>query len=522
MSESTGPAVLKLSGIVKRYGTVTACDGADLSVHAGEILGLLGQNGAGKSTLMKVVLGLVQPDSGEIRVNGSVVTVRDPLAAAANGIAMVHQHLSVIDALTVWENVHLGERTSFNANRVRLDVEEIAKRYGLDIDPQAKVGDLTAGQRQRVEIIKCLRRNPSVMILDEPTSVLTLAESEALFVVLRRVVRDEGKAVILISHKLDEILHGTDRVVVMRDGAVVSELVTTDADAQTLARAMVGRDVSLRAEASALGLLNTVTEQVGTEVEEAESADDAPVALRIADAVIIADGGNRLLDGLSLHVRAGEILGVVGVEGNGQSSLSSLLSSLVKLHEGTVKVNGVPVPTGRPGAMSASGLGVIPEDRHDAGCVLDLSIAENIILADPRRVSRHGIVNRRQRNDFARDLIERFNIVAQSPDAPFRSLSGGNQQRVVLARELALTPSVLVAVQPTTGLDVGAIEYMSEQIRLAARDGMAVLVVSTELEEVLDLADRIAVIHRGRIVGEMPRERIDLDRIGMMMGGQAA
>jgi simple sugar transport system ATP-binding protein len=515
--ERSGAPALELVQITKRYGAVTACDRADLAVYRGEILGLLGQNGAGKSTLMKIVLGLVQPDAGDIQVDGAPVRVDDPVAAAVLGIAMVHQHLSVIDALTVWENVHLGERVPLDVRKIRSDVGDIADRYGLDIDPDARVGDLTAGQRQRVEIIKCLRRDPAVMILDEPTSVLTLAESDALFGVLRHVVQAEGKAVVLISHKLDEILNGTDRVVVMRDGSVVEELETSIADASQLATAMVGRQVSLRSEASALGLLESLT---NNRERKASTEADREIALRIDSAVVVAKGGNRLLDELSLDVLAGEIVGIIGVEGNGQSTLSELMSSLIGLDGGSVEVNGVKVAAGKPGVMCAAGIGVIPEDRHDAGCVLDLSLAENIILSNPRQVASRGVINRSERDALAQELIDRFEISAQSPSVLFRTLSGGNQQRAVLARELAAAPSVLVAVQPTTGLDVGAIEYMSEQIRVAAADGMGVLVVSTELEEVLDLADRIAVIYRGRIIGEMARGDVDLERIGLLMGGR--
>ena len=516
-----GGPTLELSSISKRFGPVTACDRVDLAVAPGEIVGLLGQNGAGKSTLMKIVLGLVPPDAGEVRVSGEVQTIRDPSHAASLGIAMVHQHFSVIDALTVWENVHLGAGGSLDPGKLRREVTELSTAYDLVIDPDVRVGDLNASQRQRLEIIKCLRRDPAVIILDEPTSVLTLAESRRLFEVLRRMVADRRRAVVLISHKLDEILHATDRVVIMRDGRVVQEMPTPDADAPTLARAMVGREVSLRTEASALGILGELT-ATGDDEEHADETAGGEVVLRARDATAVGVDGRPLLDGLDLELRAGEILGVAGVEGNGQVALTEVFSSLLELDSGEVTVAGESIPTGVPGAMGRAGVAVIPEDRHASGCVLDLTVAENLVLANTGRVSRWGMLNRSRIEQLARELIDRFEIYTPSPNIPLRLLSGGNQQKVVLARELSGAPKVLVASQPTRGLDVGAIEYMNEQLRAAANDGVAVLLISTELEEILDLADRVTVIFRGRLAGSMPRGTVDLERLGLMMGGHAA
>lgn len=517
------PAV-ELRGITKRFGEVVACDRVDLSVPVGEVHGLLGQNGAGKSTLMKVLLGLLTPDAGSILINGRSVVVRDPLAAAEMGIAMVHQHFSVIGALTVWENVTLGERDRLDAKRSIRHVAEIAERYGLDVDPTARLDSLTPGQRQRVEIVKCLRRDPSILILDEPTSVLTMSESEELFTTLRNVVQEEGRAVVLISHKLDEILHATDAVTIMRDGQVVARMATKDTDPADLARNMVGRDVALRSDAAALGLLE-VAEQSAIPQTEArrspEVAETLPV-LRIHEARHVTGDGRVLLDGLSLELAPGEILGLAGVEGNGQSTLEQLLTSLIHLDSGTVEVDGAPVRIGHPGAMAAAGVTVIPEDRHVAGCVLGMSVAENLVLDDVDRVCRRRIVSPRLIREQAAELIERFQIKTPSPDAPMASLSGGNQQRVVLARAITREPKVLVAAQPTHGLDVGAVEYMTEQLRAAARRGVAVLLISTELEEILAMSDRIAVIHRGRILGCFPRSEANLERIGLMMGGHPA
>ncbi len=337
------------------------------------------------------------------------------------------------------------------------------------------------------------------------------------------MVADRQRAVVLISHKLDEILHATDRVVIMRDGRVVEEKPTSAADAAGLARAMVGREVSLRTEASALGILGELT-AARADDSGAETGEPAegPVVLQIRGATAVGADGRPLLDGLNLHLRSGEILGVAGVEGNGQVALTDLLSSLLELDSGEVGVAGEAVPAGVPGAMGRAGIAVIPEDRHASGCVLDLTVAENLILTNTTGVSRWGMLNKSRMAQLAGELIDRFEIATPSPDIPLRLLSGGNQQKVVLARELSHSPKVLVASQPTRGLDVGAIEYMSEQLRAAADEGVAVLLISTELEEILDLADRVTVIFRGRLSGTMPRGDIDLEQLGLMMGGHAA
>ncbi|SDG40635.1 simple sugar transport system ATP-binding protein [Sinosporangium album] len=506
---------VELRRITKRFGSVVACDDVSLSVRPGEIHGLLGQNGAGKSTLMKILTGLVVPDSGEIMMAGRHVEVNDPQTATALGIAMVHQHFSLVGRMRVWENAVLGELGRVDRDHARRVVNEVGERYGLAVNPDAYVDDLSTGERQRVELIKCLRRRPGLLILDEPTSVLTLAESRELFSVLRRVTTDENTTVILISHKLDEILHATDRVTIMRGGAVVARRDTAGTDARDLARAMVGREPATWTAASAVGSMDAL-------VQGGRAATEGDVRLRLTDVRATARDGRPLLSGLSLHVRAGEILGIAGVEGNGQAALGDLLSSLLDLDGGTVEVGGSAVPTGEPGAMHRAGVGVVPEDRHASGCVLDMSVAENLVLTDLDQVSGSVLVSPRKLRERAARLIEEFDIAVPSPDTPMRLLSGGNQQKVVLARELAARPTVLVAAQPTRGLDVGATEYMTERIHQAARDGIAVLLISTELEEILTLAHRVAVIHRGAIVGEMTRADVDLERLGLMMGGRAA
>ncbi|MDT3440105.1 MULTISPECIES: ABC transporter ATP-binding protein [unclassified Pseudofrankia] len=606
---ATAPAI-ELRGITKRYGQVVACDGVDLAVRRGEIHGLLGENGAGKSTLMKVLSGLVRPDSGVILRDGVPVDVADPHVAAGIGVAMVHQHFSLVGALTVWENVVLGDgrgggpalaagqetrggwlagphgrRGRLRRDEACADVVRVGERYGITVDPLARVDSLSAGQRQRVEIIKCLRRDPDVIVLDEPTSVLSLAESRDLFAVLRRAVTGDGaardgavagdgtgdsdgdppaKAVVLISHKLAEILGATDRVTVLRRGRVVARRATAGTDAATLAREMVGREVSLGEEAAALGLApvilgtgengetgaevvggedpaasgataagevtatDVVTETATAQAAAVDATRDAARAARDSAAVLELDGvtvsalrGAPLLEGFALGLRAGEIVGLYGVEGNGQSALGDVLAGLIVPDRGEVRVGGEAVDLRRPGALHAAGVGVIPEDRHRSGVVLDMSVADNLVMTDLGPVSGKLLISRRRQLRHAAELAERFAISCSSLDAPLRTLSGGNQQRVVLARELAGRPAVLVAAQPTRGLDVGAIEGMYAELRAAAARGVAVLLVSTELEEVMALSHRIVVISAGRVVGELAPDEADAERLGLLVGGAA-
>ena len=538
-SEAAAP-LLELRSITKRYGRVTACDGVDLAIEPGQIRGLLGQNGAGKSTLMKIAAGVVAPDAGEIAVRGEAATIADPAAAAACGIGMVHQHFSLIGPMPVWKNVTLGESGRVDRDRSVAEVERISELYGLQVDPHARVTDLTIGQRQRVEIVKCLRREPEVVILDEPTSVLTIAESKALFDILRELIRQTGRGVVLISHRLDEALEAADEITVLRDGRVVSTVEAAAATPNLLARAMLGREVSLpgrRAPAStaAAGGPGDGGSDVGESGRagpgggesddgglNVDGSNGGALALELRGVGYTAPGGHRLLDGLSLSVAAGEILGVAGVEGNGQAALVDVLSNLMRPDEGRVLVGGEAVEPGRGRSLLDAGVGVIPADRHDSGCVLEMTVAENLVLNRIGSVMRNGVIDRSLLHDCARQLVAEFGIATSSLSAPLASLSGGNQQRVVLAREVSSRPSVLVAAEPTHGLDVGAMEYLWGRLRGAAAEGTAVLLVSSDLDEILALADRIAVIYRGRIVGEMPGEDVDLEELGLLMGGRAA
>jgi ABC-type uncharacterized transport system ATPase subunit len=523
-----------MQGICKSYGRVQACSDVQFSVFPGEVHCLLGENGAGKSTLMKVLVGLVPLDAGEVRLRGRPVVVTDPTHAAALGLVMAHQHFSLIERLQVWENVALAHRGGMSKRNALRAVAEVAERYGLVADSTARVEDLTVGQRQRVELIKCLSLDPQVLILDEPTSVLTAQESREIFGVLRGVVKQGQLAVVLISHKLDEVTGFSDRVTIMRDGYVVETLNTADTSAASLARAMVGRPVLLRAERAALGLDEgtraPAADTTGREPAEplpseqgaaqALADHEAPVALHLDRVTVTGAGGRVLLDEFSIRVRPGEIVGLAGVEGNGQAALEGLMSGLVSLRSGCIQVAGQQVKPTATGLLEAK-VGVIPEDRHASGCILDMSIEDNLVAPDLAQYSgRLRLLDRKTIRRRSEELMTRFDITAASAGAPMSSLSGGNQQRVVVARELSRKPVVLVALQPTRGLDVGAIEYMNEQLLQAAADGVGILLVSTELEEILAIAHRVAVIYRGRNVGEMTRDRLDVERLGLLMGGR--
>jgi simple sugar transport system ATP-binding protein len=527
---------LVLAGVTKHFGPVAACSDISLTVEPGEVRGLLGQNGAGKSTLMRIISGIERPDHGSVAVSGAVLPPGDPLAARAAGVAMVHQHLSLVGPLTVWENVVLGQADAVDRRRIARRVEEVGGRYGLEVDPFARVEDLTPGQRQRVEIVKCLWREPKVIILDEPTSILTAAESRRLFQVLHGLVEERGAAVLLVSHRLSEILEATHRVTVLRDGMLVTTHATADTDVAQLAREMLGHTASVETEGTALGIGDTAHASTAAVVGEPHPTSVAPVAvadpavdpavaevapaLELRGVTVRDPDGRLLLDEVSLQVRPGEIVGLAGVEGNGQRTLVELLSNAVRPDQGTVVVAGRKVRPG--GRRPLHGVGVIPSDRHDAGCVLKLSVAENLVLGRLDELRRHGLLSRRLVRAEANRLVAEYDVVTAGADAPMWALSGGNQQRVILARELSSNPSVLVASQPTYGLDVGAMADMWQRLRAAAAAGTGVLLVSTELDEILSLASRVLVMHRGAVVGEMPATDADPERLGLLMGGVAA
>ncbi|HEX5496334.1 MAG TPA: ABC transporter ATP-binding protein [Mycobacteriales bacterium] len=504
------PVRLELRGITKRFGDdaggVVANDHIDLVVEPGEIHALLGENGAGKSTLMNVLYGLYQPDSGEIVLDGTARRFRGPGDAIAAGVGMVHQHFMLVPVLTVAENVMLGrERTRspralglLDRRRARRDVVELSDRYGLRVDPDARVGDLPVGVQQRVEIIKALARDADVLILDEPTAVLTPQEIDELTGVMRSL-RDDGKSIVFITHKLKEVRSVADRITVIRRGRVVGAAGPATAESE-LASMMVGRTVALG-------------------VDRAPATPGEPV-LRVDGLVVLDEAGRRAVDGVSFQVRAGEILAVAGVQGNGQTELTEALLGLRRPASGSVRLDGRELVGRSPREVLRAGVGYVPEDRQRDGLITDFTVAENLVL-DSRDTPPFGTaltMNTAQVRRAALARVAEFDIRTSSVDAPAGTLSGGNQQKLVVARELSRSLRLLVASQPTRGVDVGAMGFIHARI-VAERDrGTPVVLVSSELDEVLALADRIAVMYRGRVVGMLPAGA-PRDTIGLMMAG---
>jgi simple sugar transport system ATP-binding protein len=495
---------LELRGIVKRFGAVTANDGIDLQLRRGEIHALLGENGAGKSTLMNVVYGMISADEGEIRVDGAPVSIGSPGEAMTHGIGMVFQHFMLIPVMTAAENLVLGaeprRRGMLDLRAARRRVTELSERYGLDVDPDARVEELSVGQQQRLEILRALDRGAKILVLDEPTAVLTAQETADLVKVLRGL-REQGTSIVFISHKLGEVLDVADRVTVLRRGRSVETIDTAGADEAQLARLMVGRDVVLR-------------------VEKEPATRGAPV-LELEDLHVTDDRGLPAVDGVSLQVRGGEIVAVAGIDGNGQSELIEAITGLRAPAAGTVRVAGRDITGADPRRAREAGVGHIAEDRQRRGLVLDFSIAENIALDDYRRQTRFGLMSPRRMLEKARRLVGEFDVRGGTPETPARALSGGNQQKVVIAREVSGNPDALVAAQPTRGLDVGAIEFVHRRLLAERAAGRAVLLLSLELDEVRSLADRILVIYEGRIVGEVSSSASD-EELGLLMTGGSA
>ncbi len=490
--------IIEMRGITKRFGPVTANRRVNFTLRRGEIHALLGENGAGKTTLMRILYGLYRPDEGEIFVEGRPASIHSPKDAIALGIGMVTQHFALVPTLTVAENVVLGFTPAFHLDRAEIErsVAQAAQRFEMEIDPTALVGHLSVGQRQRVEILKALYRNARVLILDEPTAVLTPQEVEALFETLRHL-QQEGLSVVFISHKLAEVMNITDRVTVLRDGAVVDTVETARTTQTELARMMVGREsFGVRSDAPASG---------------------GDPLLRIEALSATDDRGLPALRSITLTVRRGEILGIAGVGGNGQRELAEVLSGLRKPTGGRITVGDRDLTGASPADFNAAGVGRIPEDRHE-GIVGDLSVAENLALEELPRFVRRGQLDRQAILAHAQQLIEQFQIKARPTDRA-RTLSGGNMQKLLLARVLSRHPNVVIAPQPTRGLDIGATDYVRAQL-LAQRDrGAGVLLISEDLDEILALSDRIAVIYEGEIVGLLPAQEADVERLGLMMAG---
>ncbi len=504
-----GAVAVSMRGIDKSFGPVRANRGASLEVARGEIHALVGENGAGKSTLMRVLSGMYTPSAGTMIVNGHDVTGWTTARAIAAGVGMVHQHFMLVPTLTVAENIVLGrEITSagqLDRRAAERAVADLGARTGLVVAPGRKVSDLSVGEAQRVEILKTLYRGAKILILDEPTAVLSPPEVGELWRVLARM-RDAGDTIILITHKLDEVMEISDTVTVMRHGQTVGRVATRDTSPAQLARMMVGRDVVLAGEGQPAPepTVSAATQQPALEVRELTVADP-----RKAHAV----------DAVSFSVAPGEILGIAGVEGNGQTELIEAIAGLRAVASGAVLLDGRDLTRQSVRERGDAGLSHIPEDRQQRGLVLDYSIAENLVLGQQHRFSRHGMLDEARIADNARRQIDRFDIRPVDPAAPARALSGGNQQKVVVAREMGRDFSVLLAAQPTRGVDVGAIEFIHTQLRNARAEGKAVLLVSADLTEVLALSDRIAVMYGGRFAAVLPRSDANEEILGAYMTG---
>jgi simple sugar transport system ATP-binding protein len=518
--------VLALDGISKHFGGKPALEEVTLDVKAGEVHCLLGENGAGKTTLCNIVFGVHQPDAGHLRLAGQRFLPVGPAHALASGVAMVHQHFSLVGNMTALENMLLGRARGRSlaladmAKRVRALSEE----YGLEVDLERPVEELSVGERQRVEVLRCLLDGPQLLVLDEPTAVLPPREVGALLEICRRLAA-RGCGLVLVTHKLAEIAEIAHRTTVLRRGRVVETVTMSGAatDLRALVRAMVGREVRpLELARAAPAAATTVAPSRRDDASPAADASASDEALRIHGLVVKDAAGSTRLD-VSLTVKRGEIVGLAGVEGNGQSQLGAVLAGLLAPTAGRVLVGGADVTGKPPRELSRLGVGIVPEDRHAVGCHLGLSVAENLLLGDLSPYTRFGLLRRDRMAAAAKALMEAYDVRAAGPDAPMSSLSGGNQQKVVLARELTLDPLVfLLAAQPTRGLDVGAVEAVYTELRMACDRGAGVLLVSSELDELLAVADRVLVIYRGRIVGELPARAEHKDAVGSLMSGQIA
>lgn len=516
-STDAPPIAVRAAGVAKAFGAVQANRDASLEVRRGEIHALVGENGAGKSTLMRILSGMFTPDAGTVEVNGRDVTGWSTREAIAAGVGMVHQHFMLVPTLTVAENLVLGQELT---RGVQLDVaaaeravRELCERTGLVVDPRRLVADLTVGEAQRVEILKVLYRGARILILDEPTAVLSPPEITELWRVLRRLT-SEGGTVILITHKLDEVVAISSSITVMRAGATVGQMATHDATPAAIARMMVGRDVRL---ATVVAEDETTS---GRDDETPPRGRQGAAVLAVSNLTVASSRKPDEVDDVSFEVRAGEIFGIAGVEGNGQTELVEAIAGLRKPSSGRIALGGDDITTLGVRQRSEAGLSHIPEDRHRRGLVLDYSIADNLILGLQHRFSRRGAVQRAEVQANAAGRIREFDIRPASAALPARALSGGNQQKIVVAREMrGRDYSLLLASQPTRGVDVGAIEFIHEQLRAARDAGKGVLLVSADLVEVLSLADRVAVMYEGRMVATFSRGEASTEVIGAYMTG---
>jgi simple sugar transport system ATP-binding protein len=510
------PAI-RLSDISKSFGPVRANRGASLEVMSGEIHALVGENGAGKSTLMRVLSGMYAAESGRMEVNGRDVTGWSTADAIDAGVGMVHQHFMLVPTLTVAENVMLGRELTkggqLDRARAEREVTELSRRTGLAVRPERKVADLSVGEAQRVEILKTLYRGANILILDEPTAVLSPPEIDELWQVLRQM-RDRGETIVLITHKLDEVMAISDTITVMRHGRTVGRLRTADTTPAEIAKAMVGRDVQLA--------MDFVAEEIPSAPPPAGARVSAGEPLLAVRDLVVNDV-RRLtaVDGVSFTVAPGEILGIAGVEGNGQTELLEALAGLRAVRGGSIHVDHHDVTQRSVKERSDAGLSHIPEDRHARGLILDYSVAENLILGQQHRFTRGVQLDGDRILENARRQIEAFDVRPTDPGLPARALSGGNQQKIVIAREMGRAFQVLLAAQPTRGVDVGAIEFIHAQLRAARNAGKAILLVSADLSEILALSDRVAVMYGGKLVAVLARAEASAEVLGPYMTGAA-
>jgi ABC-type uncharacterized transport system ATPase subunit len=517
--------VIKLTDIHKSFGPVRANRGASLEVATGEIHALVGENGAGKSTLMRILSGMFQPNSGRVEVNGRDVTGWRTADAIRAGVGMVHQHFMLVAPLTVTENVTLGAEITKGAQldraKAREEVQALVDRTGLVVPPEQRIADLTVGEAQRVEILKTLYRGAKVLILDEPTAVLSPQEVNELWRVLR-TLRDAGGTIVLITHKLDEVVAISETITVMRQGETVGRLKTTETSPAEIAKMMVGRDVVLAGRKGENGKSKM---ENGSMPEPVLHSPLSILALEVKDLTVASSRKAKAVDGVSFSIAPGEILGIAGVEGNGQTELLEAIAGLRRVSSGSIRMGDAELTLRSVRDRGDLGLSHIPEDRHDRGLVLEYSIATNLILGQQHYFTKtFGLLDRERIAEHADKLIKTYDIRPSDPMLPARALSGGNQQKIVIAREMggARDFKVLLAVQPTRGVDVGAIEFIHAQLRAARAAGKAILLVSADLTEVLALSDRIGVMYEGRIVVVVPGATATAEQLGLHMTGAAA
>ncbi len=495
---------LKMENITKKFPRVIANENVSIQLNTGEIHALLGENGAGKSTLMNCLYGMYQPEEGCVYINGEKVNIRNSEDAIRLGIGMVHQHFMLIPQLTVTENIILGLKSKkeplLDVKNAAKEIKKLSDKYGFNLDPNAYIKDLPVGIQQRVEILKVLYRKANILILDEATAVLTPQEVKELFAVVRKLA-DEGKSILMIVHKLEEVMEICDAVTVLRDGKVAGNVNVADTNPNALAKMMVGREVILNNEKKPCNLKE--------------------IALSVKELVVKNRHGKNVVNGVSFDVRGGEILGVAGVDGNGQIELSEAVTGLLKYSKGKILIHGAEVKRHNTKSFIDMNVSHIPQDRQQTGLVMDFDIKENLVLQHfcKRPYSRLGVLDRKAIKEHADVMIKKYNIKAAGSDVKLNTLSGGNQQKVILAREIDRKPDILVAVQPTRGLDIGATEFVRKQIIDQRDGGTAVFLVSTELDEILSLSDRIAVIHDGKFMGIVENGSVTVEEIGLMMAG---